>query len=126
MALCHPVMLWVMSVSVVEAQPSLPAPLCRPLSASPTLPAPRDRGCANRQCSQPRGATSPRAESREGLSAPGDNKNLLVSVGVTLGVCHDVLRGQSSASAVLGKDLDWGVSVCAGGQGEGHSLCRTG
>lgn len=65
--------------------------------------------------SQPRGAISPRAGSREGLSdwlsAPGDSENLLVSETVTLRVCHDVLRGQSSASAVLEKDLDWGVSV---------------
>lgn len=77
------------------------------------------------ETSQPRGAISPRAESREGLSAPGDNENLLVSVGVILRVCHDVLRGQSSTSAALGEDLDWGVSVCAGCQREGHSLCRT-
>lgn len=76
--------------------------------------------------SQPRAAISPWAGSREGLPPPGDNKNLLASVGVTLRVCHGGLRGQSSASAVLGKDLDREVSVCAGCQREAHSLCRTG
>lgn len=48
--------------------------------------------------SQPGGAISPWAGSREGLSdwisAPGD---LLLPVGMTLRVCHGVLRGQSSA-----------------------------
>lgn len=57
--------------------------------------------------SQPRGAISPRAGSREGLSdwlsAPGDSENLLISESVTLRVCHDVLRGQSSAKHCAGE-----------------------
>lgn len=41
MALCHPVMLQVMSVSVVEAQLSLPAP--------------QERGCGNRRSASAHG-----------------------------------------------------------------------
>lgn len=130
MALCHPVMQRVMSVSVAEAWLALPALLCQPHGRGDMetdgVPVPM----GHPEPSQPRGAISPWAGSREGLSdwlsAPGDSQNLLVAVGVTVRVCHDVLRAQSSASAVLGKDLHWGVSVSARCQREGHCPVQDG